>query len=143
MASVGKKGSQSQRYTNSLSIFSVLSCFLIVMLSRPSMTLWSTISFQLAISYWSISISFNIIVTLLIAGRLLLVRYRTRVAFHSQDSPYLTVSAMLIESAFIYSSVGLIFLISFAVNSPVQNLALPLLGQVQVSVLLMTMVGII
>ncbi|KAF5329904.1 hypothetical protein D9758_018697 [Tetrapyrgos nigripes] len=110
----------------------ILSCFLIAMLSQPTVTFWTKISFHLALSFWSISIAFNVIVTFLIAARLLLMRQRSSklLGYHS-SSPYTTVSAMLIESAFIYSSTGLAFLISYGVNSPVQNLFLPLLGQVQ------------
>jgi len=111
----------------------VLSCLLIAMLSQPDLTLWSTISFQLALSYWSISISFNVLVTILICARLLVMRQRLKKSKLGQDthSPYTTVAAMLIESAVIYSATGLAFLISFGVNSPVQNLWLPLLGQIQ------------
>ncbi|KAF9463671.1 hypothetical protein BDZ94DRAFT_1163508 [Collybia nuda] len=110
----------------------VLSCILITMLNQPTLTLWSTISFQLALSYWSISIAFNVLVTILISVRLLIMRSRSKhIQGPDSSSPYITVSAMLVESAFIYSSTGLAFLISYAINSPVQNLFLPLLGQVQ------------
>ncbi|KAF9065823.1 hypothetical protein BDP27DRAFT_1424442 [Rhodocollybia butyracea] len=111
----------------------VLSCLLIAMLSRPDLTLWSTISVQLALSYGSISIAFNLLVTVLICGRLMVMRQRLKKSDLHQDnhSPYTTVAAMLIESAFIYSATALAVLISLALNSPVQNLWLPLLGQVQ------------
>ncbi|KAJ3742326.1 hypothetical protein DFH05DRAFT_1401645 [Lentinula detonsa] len=110
-----------------------LSCLLIAMLSRPTLTLWSTISFQLALAYWSISISFNVLVTILICWRLLAMRRKLAKSMAQKESisPYTTVSAMLIESASLYSITGLGFLISYGVNSPVQNLWLPLLGQVQ------------
>ncbi|KAK7045123.1 hypothetical protein R3P38DRAFT_2508878 [Favolaschia claudopus] len=112
----------------------VLSAILIAELSQPGNTIWTKISINLAIPYWSISISMTIILTTLIAGRLLHMRYRlNRVlgARTSSSMPYTTITAMLVESAAIYSINGLIFLISYAVNSPVQNLALPLLGQMQ------------
>lgn len=47
-------------------------------------------------------------------------------------SPYTTVTAILVESAAIYSATGLALLISFGLSSPVQHLWLPVLGQVQV-----------
>ncbi|KAF5358564.1 hypothetical protein D9757_012959 [Collybiopsis confluens] len=111
----------------------VLSCMLITMLSRPALTLWSKISFQLALAYWAISIAFNVLVTVLICWHLLVMRRKLAKALVRNDSssPYITVSAMLIESAFLYSATALAFLISFGVNSPVQNLWLPVLGQAQ------------
>ncbi|KAJ7135105.1 hypothetical protein C8R46DRAFT_1325870 [Mycena filopes] len=111
----------------------VLSAILIAELSQPENTLWTTISVNLAIPYWSISISMTIILTALIAGRLLYMRYRTQKlgGIATGPTPHFTLTAMLVESAAIYSVNGLIFLISYGINSPVQNLALPLLGQTQ------------
>nr|GAT46240.1 predicted protein [Mycena chlorophos] len=110
----------------------VLSAILIAELSQPGNTFWTKISINLAIPYWSISISMTVILTGLIAGRLLFMRYRLRRLMGRETrTPYVSLSAMLVESAAIYSINGLIFLISYGVNSPVQNLALPLLGQTQ------------
>ncbi|KAF9218574.1 hypothetical protein BS17DRAFT_822735 [Gyrodon lividus] len=90
-------------------------------LSQPGNTIWTRISVNLAIPYWSISIALNVILTLLIAGRLLFMKYRLQnVLGEHTNTPYASLSAMLVESAFFYG-----------VNSPVQNLALPLLGQTQ------------
>ncbi|KAF7315972.1 hypothetical protein MIND_00114100 [Mycena indigotica] len=110
----------------------VLSSILIAELSQPGKTIWTKISVNLAIPYWSISISMTVILTALIAGRLLYMRYRLRhLIGRATRTTYMTVSAMLVESAMIYSANALVFLISYGVNSPVQNLALPLLGQTQ------------
>ncbi|KAJ7756039.1 hypothetical protein DFH07DRAFT_959171 [Mycena maculata] len=110
----------------------VLSAILIAELSQPGNTFWTKISVNLAIPYWSISISMTIILTALIVGRLLFMRRRIRnLMGPCTSTPYVTVTAMLVESAAIYSINGLVFLISYGVNSPVQNLALPLLGQTQ------------
>ncbi|KAJ7448666.1 hypothetical protein B0H11DRAFT_340224 [Mycena galericulata] len=110
----------------------ILSAILIAELSEPGNTIWTTISVNLAIPYWSISISMTVILTSLIVGRLLFMRYRLRKLMGSNaPTPYVTVVAMVVESAAIYSINGLIFLVSYGVNSPVQNLALPLLGQTQ------------
>jgi len=110
----------------------VLSAILIAELSEPGNTLWSTISINLAIPYWSISISMTVILTSLIAGRLLFMRYRLRKLMNMETpTPYVTVTAILVESAALYSINGLVFLISYGVNSPVQNLFISLLGQTQ------------
>ena len=105
-------------------------------LSRPGETIWSTISVNLAIPYWSISIVLNVMLTLCIAGRLVHMRLQLRRIIGEEPmTPYVSVSAMLIESASLYSINGIIFIVSYGINSPVQNLALPLLGQTQVSFL--------
>jgi hypothetical protein len=76
----------------------------------------------------------TVILTSLIAGRLLFMRYRIRKLIGTQSpTPYVTVTAMLVESAALYSINGVVVLISYGVNSPVQNLVLPLLGQTQAS----------
>ncbi|XP_006455950.1 hypothetical protein AGABI2DRAFT_180778 [Agaricus bisporus var. bisporus H97] len=108
-----------------------LSLILIVMLCIPGITLWSTISIDLAIPYWSISIALNVIITTCIASRLLYMRYQIRRATVGSGSEYISITSMMIESAVLYTVNGLIFLVSYAVNSPVQNLALPVLGQTQ------------
>lgn len=116
----------------------MLSLFLIVELSQPGITLWSKISINLAIPYWSISIALNVIITTYIAARLLYMRHRIRRVVPDCGVEYVSLTAMLVESAALYTVNGLFFLISFAVNSPIQNLALPLLGQSQVCTLLPT-----
>jgi hypothetical protein len=94
---------------------------------------------KLAIPYWAISISMTVILTALIAGRLLFMRYRLDKLVGARTStPYVTITAMLVESAALYSINGLIFLVSYGVNSPSQNLWLPLLGQTQVRTILLS-----
>ncbi|KAJ7890170.1 hypothetical protein B0H14DRAFT_3705941 [Mycena olivaceomarginata] len=116
----------------SASIGQFISAILIARLSQPGNTIWTKISITLAIPYFSISISMTIILTMLIAGRLLFMRSRLRkVMGPNMTIPYVTLTAMLVESATLYSVNGLILLISYGLNSAVQHLALPLLGQTQ------------
>jgi hypothetical protein len=104
-------------------------------LTQPGKNLWTTFSF--ALPYWSLSISLNIISTGLIVGRLFFLRHRVRSALGERHArPYTSVAAMLIESAALDSIIGLIFIISYARNSNVQNLFLPALGQIEVSPIL-------
>ena len=113
-----------------------LSLILIIMLCIPGITLWSTISINLAIPYWAISIALNVIITACIATKLLYMRYQMRQISVGSGSEYISITSMMIESAAIYTANGLIFLVSYAVNSPIQNLALPVLGQTQVCMLI-------
>jgi hypothetical protein len=105
---------------------------LIIKLFSPGISLFSTISVNLAIPYWTISIALNITITARIVARLLVVRYQVRKLMDYSGIEYISITSMLVESAALYSSSGLIFLVSYALNSPIQNLALPVLGQTQV-----------
>ncbi|KAJ6482591.1 hypothetical protein C8R45DRAFT_1001965 [Mycena sanguinolenta] len=110
----------------------IMSAILIAVLTRPGNTFWTALSVKLAIPYWAISISMTVILTALIAGRLLFMRYRLKKLVGASSSmPYVTTTAMFIESAAIYSINGIIFLVAYGLNDPSQNLWLPLLGQTQ------------
>lgn len=70
--------------------------------------------------------------TSLIVGKLYMMRLRTRAVLTSNHTKtYTSVAAMVIESAALYSFLALIFIITYARNSDIQNLVLPVLGQVQ------------
>ncbi|KAF8814369.1 hypothetical protein BYT27DRAFT_7082399 [Phlegmacium glaucopus] len=109
----------------------VLSLMLIVEQLKPGILIWSKISVNLGVPYWSISIALNILITLSIAGRLMLIRYQQRNISGLSNINYLSISAMLVESAALYTTVGLVFLVSYASNSVVQHYTLAALAQVQ------------
>ncbi|EJD48817.1 hypothetical protein AURDEDRAFT_17999, partial [Auricularia subglabra TFB-10046 SS5] len=96
-------------------------------------TFFETPTANLLTSYFSISIALNVILTIAIATKLLLVR--RRLARHTSplvhDSPHFSAAAMLIESAVLYSVCGVIFLVPWGLADPVQNLILPTLGQAE------------
>ncbi|KAJ3567409.1 hypothetical protein NP233_g6390 [Leucocoprinus birnbaumii] len=104
-----------------------LSLVLIKLLCLPGITLWSEISIKFAIPYWAVSISLNVIITACISLKLLYLR---KISL-GLGAEYVSVTAMLVESAALYTSNGLIFVISYAFSSPIQHIALPLLGQMQ------------
>ncbi|EJD06440.1 uncharacterized protein FOMMEDRAFT_102223 [Fomitiporia mediterranea MF3/22] len=105
---------------------------LLFQLTQPNANLWTKTTVNFGIPYWSISASLNILVTSLIVGKLFLIRRRTRAVLSTHHSrTYTSVAAMLVESAALYSITALIFIVTYARNSNVQNLVLPVLGQVQ------------
>ncbi|TCD67790.1 hypothetical protein EIP91_011918 [Steccherinum ochraceum] len=106
----------------------VMSLLLLSLLAQPGSTLWESSSVNFALAYWSTSIATTITLTTLIVGHLLYMRLKVR---GSIGTPYLSVSAMLIESAFLYSAFALAFLIPYAQNSSVNYLLFQVLGQVQ------------
>ncbi|KAJ7074778.1 hypothetical protein C8F01DRAFT_1225195 [Mycena amicta] len=110
----------------------VSSLALIVASFRLENSFWAGLSIQFGTAYWSLSISLNILLTLLITGRIMLLRRRIRSSLGTQHTQkYFSAVAMLVESAALYAIVGLIFIITYARSSTVQNLIFPPLGQVQ------------
>ncbi|KAF8524922.1 hypothetical protein BU17DRAFT_74679 [Hysterangium stoloniferum] len=111
----------------------LMSCHYLASITHATTTFGSNlVNFGLA--YWSLSIGTTIVLTLCIVGRLMSMRHRVKTVFGAsqlQGSPYLSISAMFIESAFLYSFVGLITLVCFGKRFPALTLVLPLLRQVQ------------
>ncbi|KZV85721.1 hypothetical protein EXIGLDRAFT_699017 [Exidia glandulosa HHB12029] len=108
-----------------------VSCVLIYTMTRPGVLLWETLSANLLTAYFSLSVAYNLGITLAIVGRLLVVRYRVEKAI-SSTAPFIAVSAMLIESAALYTVFGVLSIIATGIrSSPLQNLVLPALSQVQ------------
>ncbi|KZV89597.1 hypothetical protein EXIGLDRAFT_751066 [Exidia glandulosa HHB12029] len=85
---------------------------------------------HLLTSYFSISVGLNVICTAAIVGKLWNMHRRLR-RVGGGTGKHFTAAAMLIESAFLYSAVGIMFLIPWGLEDPVQNLFLPTLGQVE------------
>ncbi|TCD68387.1 hypothetical protein EIP91_010896 [Steccherinum ochraceum] len=110
----------------------IMSLFLLVQLAQPGATLWEASNVNFALVYWSSSIATTILLTCLIVGRLFYTRYQVRAALGPRyQASYFSVSALLIESAFLYTSVAIIFLVTYARNSTVNFLFFGLLGQME------------
>ncbi|GJJ11140.1 hypothetical protein Clacol_005371 [Clathrus columnatus] len=111
----------------------IMSSLMLAQITNPNAGFFSRTSINFALTFWSISIGTTLLLTALIVSRLMYMKYQVRKAFVNKQTktPYLSISATLVESAFLYSVVGLIFIITFVRNSPVETLFLPLLGQVQ------------
>lgn len=76
--------------------------------------------------YWSFSIALNVVVTAAIVTRLLIMRSRLA----SINGPkhahlYVSISAMLIESASLYSITAIIFLVGYSLRDALQFAAEP------------------
>lgn len=112
----------------------VVSFWLMIGLSMEGKVLRAGISVQLFTSYFSLSIALNILLTLAIVTKLLIVR--RRIKHHAADSErlaqYVTVSAMMVESAALYAVCGILFLVPWGLKNTVEQLVLPTLGQAEV-----------
>ena len=89
--------------------------------------------------YFWMSLSLNISMTIAICARLLYYRRRiTRVLGPNHGTQYTSVAAMIVESSFLYSAFALLFLIPFALDNPIQNAFIQLMGEIQVSIAVST-----
>lgn len=79
------------------------------------------------------SLSCTILLTLAIVSRLLVLRYNVRGILASSSVPYVSLSGIFVESAFIYTAGTISFLIAYYLQSPLQNLVLPIALQAQVT----------
>jgi len=85
----------------------------------------------IAVPYWSLTVAFNIVLTLLIVGRLFHMRAKLRGVLGDQHTrTYTSIAAMIYESAALYSFTGIAFIVAFARNSPALYVILPFLGEV-------------
>ena len=105
-------------------------------LSRPTGVL-CLVSANVGIPYFSISLSLNVLLTLMIAVRLILHSRNTQVAMGAPagvSGLYKNVITMLIESCALYAVNSLLFIIPWAAGGNwVAVVFLPLLGEIQVS----------
>lgn len=120
--------------------FSVVSCVLMRDLSQPGNTLWEEPTSTLALVYATTSMSITILSTILIVGKLLFVRYQVRnIMGKMHREIYFSISAMLVESAFLYSAFALAFIVSYVENNtPVNQIFYQTIGQVTVCITIST-----
>ncbi|KAI0258330.1 hypothetical protein BC834DRAFT_975244 [Gloeopeniophorella convolvens] len=81
----------------------------------------------------SISLALNILVSIAIVIRLLVYRRRISLLMgRHHGSQYTSIAAMIIESASIYSAFSIFFLVPFGMNSPVSEIVLQSLSEIQI-----------
>ena len=89
---------------------------------------------NLVLSYYSISTATNILLTFLIAGRILIHWYYVQDVLGTHRAGiYAGIATILIESALLYSAFAIPFLILFGIQTPVSNIFLNVVNSVQVS----------
>ncbi|KAJ2929642.1 hypothetical protein H1R20_g7450, partial [Candolleomyces eurysporus] len=107
-----------------------LSITLLCFMTMPSHGFWDPMTVKIGTAYWSVSVSTNILITVSIAGRLLRMRTAIKKLLGpNHSSPYTSTMAMLIESAALYTTWALVFIITYARGDIFQNIVLPSLGQ--------------
>jgi len=96
--------------------------------SQPGLSFYSKIPRAFGVIYYSLSIGMNVVLTLLITGKLLVYRHRFKTTSTS-GSPdpvqfYTSLLTIFIESAALYSTFAICFLVSYAINNPINQVFL-------------------
>ncbi|KAJ7747327.1 hypothetical protein B0H16DRAFT_1320684 [Mycena metata] len=98
---------------------------------------WETSGINFTTPYFAMSLALNILITLMIAGRLMMYRWRINRAMpvgSNHGSQYTSLAAIIVESAAIYSLFSLLFLVPFVIGNSLSQLFLQALSPVQVTV---------
>ncbi|KLO05094.1 hypothetical protein SCHPADRAFT_884040 [Schizopora paradoxa] len=114
-----------------LATATALNCLTIFQEAQPGAGLWAHTTVQFALPFWSFSVGLNILLSLAIAVRLVMMRRAlTASGVPSEHGRvYTSIAAIIVESSALYSVTSLIYLICFARGSNVQNLLLPAIDQ--------------
>lgn len=109
--------------------------------SQPS-SIWNSLAANFGIPYFSISISLNVLLTLMIVARLVLHGRRFRNALGASartNGLYKAVIAVLVESSAIYAVTSLLFIGPWIAKNRASDTFLPILGEVQVRSIFLTL----
>jgi len=107
--------------------------------SQPNSSIWNSIAINFGLPYFSISISLNVLLTLMIVIRLALHSRNIRSAMGSPvgiSGLYKAIVTMLIESSALYAVNSLLFIGPWAAGNHAADIFLPILAETQVCVFL-------
>lgn len=104
--------------------------------SLPHHSLWSPLAIKYASAYYGLVTVYTVIVTTIMVARILSVRRNFMKATGTSecDAQYLSVAAMIVESSALYTIWGIIFLVLFVVDSPIVDVFVATLSEVQVRI---------
>ena len=103
--------------------------------SQPNSSIWNTIAINFGLPYFSISMSLNILLTLMIVVRLVLHSRNIRAAMGSPvgvSGLYKAIVTMLIESSALYAVNSLLFVGPWGAGNHAADIFLPILAETQV-----------
>ncbi|KAF7351212.1 hypothetical protein MSAN_01552300 [Mycena sanguinolenta] len=87
--------------------------------SHPDLSMYSALPQTYGTAYYALSLGSNIILTLLIIGRLVTYRRTLLENFPAElASHYISLATVIIESAALYTIFAVLFLITYALNNP-------------------------
>ncbi|EJD46624.1 hypothetical protein AURDEDRAFT_124030 [Auricularia subglabra TFB-10046 SS5] len=111
-----------------IALASSMASLILVLLLRE--TYWSHVRLNTGLGFAALSCT--VILTVVIVARLLRARHSVRKSLNNTYVPYLSLAALLIESAFAYTAGTATFLIAYYLRSSVEYLVYPLALQAQV-----------
>ena len=103
--------------------------------SRPDCTTWRPSTADVGTAYFSISLSLNVILTLMIVGRLLRHSRLIRDAMGPLVRPsglYNALVSILVESCALYAITFILFIGAWSTSNPAQFIFFPILANIQV-----------
>jgi hypothetical protein len=100
----------------------VLDILLLDQIAQPFANIWQSGSIDIALPAYIISVALNVIITISICLRLL--SQRRAMKGSAVGSMYTSLIEMLVESAALYTVFGIGFIITLAINNPIQDIFL-------------------
>ena len=101
--------------------------------SQPGLSLYSALPLAYGTSYYAISLSINVILTILITLRLVLYRRNIMTRLPAEYARhYVSLAAIIIDSAALYSVFAILFLITYALDNPTNQAMLAFASAAQV-----------
>lgn len=102
--------------------------------SQPDSSIWNPGAMSFGLPYFAISVSLNILLTLMIVTRILLLWAPARPSAGASGLYRVTraIVIMLVESSALYSITSLLFIIPWGAKSSVAYIFLPILAETQV-----------
>ena len=103
--------------------------------SRPGSNIWNSVTIDFGVPYLSISVSLNLLLTLMIVTRLVLHNREIRTAMGAPSGLtglYKAIITMLIESSALYAVNSLLFVGPWGAKNHAADIFLPILAETQV-----------
>lgn len=121
-------------HLNPLLIFIVTGSLWVVIVSLPAQSATGWMSFSFLFPYLSVSLGINVFICLLTVVRLLYHRARISKALGpGYGRLYAGFATVIVESAAVFSICSLLYLVPYAVGSPLANASMQVLGEAQVA----------
>ncbi|KAF8191259.1 hypothetical protein BJ912DRAFT_964704 [Pholiota molesta] len=93
--------------------------------TKPGLSLYNLLPLKYGTSYYVLSVSANVILTILITVQLLIFRRRIiKIQSPEHGREYFSLATIMVESAALYSGCGIIFIVTYALNNPLNQIFL-------------------
>lgn len=129
LSSMGKSSTPPHSGRIFSALYTAMGIMLVYQTSRPDSKVWTSLAVNFGLGYFSLSLSLNILLTLMIVTRLIL---HTRNIMGAPARVYRAIITMLIESSALYAVNSLLFVGPWGAGNHAADIFLPILAQTQV-----------